>query len=242
MRNPIVALVLVGGFGTRLRSVVSDRPKALAEISGRPFLAWQLDALARQGVTHALLCTHHMSEMIEAAFPAGRLDNGIIVSHSREPQPLGTAGALRLALEAAPEGGDVVLGVNGDTFTAFDLPTFMTAHPTDARATLLLAQVDDMGRYGSVESDSQGRVTQFREKAAAGTAPQAGWINAGVYLLSRPCLADLPLNQPLSIERDVFPQWIGHGLYTYCGGSRFLDIGTPESYAGAERYLNECPP
>lgn len=242
MPNAIVALVLVGGFGTRLRSVVNDRPKALADISGRPFLAWQLDALARQGVSHAVLCTHHMSEMIETAFPAGALANGIVVSHSREPQPLGTGGALRLGLEAVPNGGDYVLGVNGDTFTAFDLPAFISAHPADARATLLLAQVDNMGRYGSVEVDTQGRVTQFREKAAAGTAPQAGWINAGVYLLSRPCLADLPLNQPLSIERDVFPQWIGHGLYACRGGSRFLDIGTPESYAGAERYLNECRP
>lgn len=238
MQTGIVALVLVGGFGTRLRSVVDDRPKALALISGRPFLAWQLDALAAQGVTHAVLCTHYLSEMIEAEFPVGRLANGITVAYSREPGPLGTGGALRLGLEAVSPEVDRVLGVNGDTFCAFDLGAFITAHrAAAARASILLAPVSDIERYGSVDAEDDGRVTRFREKAAAGTVAGPGWINAGVYLLSRSLLATLPLGRPLSIERDAFPDWIGHGLYAHRGGSRFLDIGTPESYSATERYL-----
>lgn len=238
-QGDVVALVLTGGLGTRLRGVVGDRPKALAEISGRPFLSWQLDALARQGVTHAVLCTGHLSEMIEAVFPAGRLANGVVVSHSREPRPLGTGGALRRGLEMAPGGGETVLGVNGDTFCAFDLPAFAAAHRPGACGTLLLAQVEDAARYGSVETDDRGLVTRFREKAAAGTLPPGGWISAGIYLLSRRHLGELPLDQPLSIEREVFPGWIGRGLSAYRGGSRFLDIGTPESYACAASYLRE---
>lgn len=238
MHTKSVALVLVGGFGTRLRGVVGDRPKALAVISGRPFLAWQLDTLAAQGVGHAVLCTHYLSEMIEAEFPAGPQPNGMSLSYSREPEPLGTGGALRLGLEAAPSGADEVLGVNGDTFCAFDLVAFQASHrAAAARASILLAPVDDIGRYGSVEAGDDGRVTRFHEKAASGAAAQPGWINAGIYLLSRPLLAALPLGQPVSLERDVFPHWIGQGLYAHRGGSRFLDIGTPESYRAAERYL-----
>ena len=95
------ALILVGGFGTRLRSVVDDRPKALADVGGRPFLAWQLDLLAGQGVREAVLCTHHMSEMIEAVFPAGPFGS-LSIQYSREPAPLGTGGALRLGLTRLP--------------------------------------------------------------------------------------------------------------------------------------------
>ena len=213
----LTALILVGGFGTRLRDVVSDRPKALAEISGRPFLAWQLDHLAAGGVTDAVLCTHYMSEMIEAAFPPGRLANGMTVAHSREPEPLGTGGALRLGLDAAPEGAGPVLGVNGDTFCAFDLPAFLQDHDASgACASILLTEVDDIARYGAVETDTDGWVTAFLEKGAAGRAGP-GWINAGVYLLDRAMLGALPRLAPISIERDVFPDWIGKGLRAHKG-------------------------
>ena len=160
------------------------------------------------------------------------------LAYSREPEPLGTGGALRLGLEAAPSAAELVLGVNGDTFCAFDLAGFQAAHQAaGARASLLLAPVDDIGRYGSVEAEADGRVTRFLEKAASGAVVRPGWINAGIYLLSRPLLAALPLGQSVSIERDVFPSWIGHGLYAHRGGSRFLDIGTPDSYRAAESYL-----
>ena len=215
--------------------MVDDRPKALATVSGRPFLAWQLDALAAQGVTHTVLCTHYLSKMIEAEFPVGRLPNGMTIAYSCEPKPLGTGGALRLGLEAIAPDVDLVLGVNGDTFCAFDLTEFLNIHHTTvARASILLAPVDDIERYGSVDTENDGRVILFREKVAARATPHPGWINAGIYLLSRSLLTTLPTDRAVSIERDAFPQWVGHGLYAHRGGSRFLDIGTPESYLAAQ--------
>ena len=234
---PRTALILAGGFGSRLRGVVSDRPKALAPILGRPFLQWQMDALARQGVRTMIICTHYMAEMIEAAFPAGRRPDGTAVVHCREVEPLGTGGALRLGAGLADADTAPMLGVNGDTFCAFDLAAMAAAHAagTGRMATLLLAEVSQTGRYGRVEADAAGQVTAFHEKDPAETAP--GWINAGVYLLDRQALTALPPDRPLSLEREVFPSWIGRGLGAFAGGRDFLDIGTPESYAMAEDYL-----
>jgi len=232
----IVALVLVGGMGTRLRSVVADRPKALAEILGRPFLAWQLDFLARQGVERAVLCTHYQAGMIEAVFPAGRLPNGLVVSHSREPEPQGTGGALRLGLDSVGAEVAEVLAVNGDTFCRFDLAALWSEHHhARATATLLLTRVEDVSRYGAVEAGDDGLVTAFREKAAS--VPGPGWINAGLCVVSSAALGAVPADRPISMEREVFPAWIGKGLHAFPGGSHFLDIGTPESFAEAERYL-----
>jgi NDP-sugar pyrophosphorylase family protein len=232
------ALILAGGMGTRLRSAVADRPKALALIKGRPFLAWQLDGLARQGVRRVVLCTHYMSEMIEASFPPGLQTNGMEIIHSREPEPLGTGGALRLALDVAGEGDEEFLALNGDSFCAVDLPAFMaTHHRHHAAATLLLAKVEDVGRYGAVDTDATGHITAFREKDPG--RQDAGWINAGTYLLSRHILQTLSSGEPSSLERDLFARLVGHGLYGHKTEAPFLDIGTPESYAEAESYVQE---
>tara|TARA_R110000787_G_scaffold23762_2_gene67592 strand:- start:4970 stop:5713 length:744 start_codon:yes stop_codon:yes gene_type:complete len=235
-----VALVLAGGLGTRLRGAVADRPKALAEIAGRPFLAWQLDELAKNGITQVILCTHYMSDMIETAFPADTvLPNGIQITYSRETTPLDTGGALRLAVEQVPPDESVVLAVNGDTFCNFDLAAMFGAHNfSRANATLLLSEVDDVLRYGSVDARKDGYVTAFNEKSDVDGG--AGWISAGVYLLCLEALRTLPLGRKVSLERDVFPNWIGKGLYAFSGGSHFLDIGTPVSFAQAETYLQKA--
>ncbi len=234
-----VALVLAGGLGTRLSETVSDAPKALAEIAGRPFLAWQLDELAKNGITQVILCTQHMSDMIEATFPADtRLKNGIQITYSREMTPLDTGGALRLAVEQVPSDESVVLAVNGDTFCNFDLAAMFRAHNfSRANATLLLSEVNDASRYGSVDARDDGYVTAFNEKSDLGDG--AGWISAGVYLICLEALRTLPLGRRVSLEHEVFPNWIGKGLYAFRGGSHFLDIGTPASLARAETYLQE---
>lgn len=222
----ISAAILAGGLGTRLRGVVADRPKVLAEIHGRPFLTYLLDQLALAGIDNVVLCTGYQANLVERVI--GKQYKNLHVSYSEEKEPLGTGGALRLA--AANLSSDPVLVMNGDSYCVADFGAFTRFHrDRQARATLLLTEVADVGRFGVVRTDDVGRVLGFDEKG--GTGP--GWINAGVYLLSRAVLQEIPEGRPVSLEREMFPGWIGQGMYACRLGGRFIDIGTPESYAEA---------
>lgn len=225
------AFILAGGFGTRLRQVVADRPKALAEILGRPYIYHLLDVLARHGVRRAVLCTGHMAQMLEDVLGASY--RGVELSYSREDAPLDTAGALRLALSRHP--AELALCINGDSLTDADLGAFLQwfQYRTET-AALLLVPVEDAARYGSVTTDVDGMVRGFAEKGQGG----AGWISAGVYLLRPGCLDSVEPGQRASLERDVFPLLAGEGkLCAFRTKARFLDIGTPDSYATAGRFL-----
>lgn len=229
--NDLTVAVLVGGFGTRLRSVVADRPKVLAEVSGRPFLSILLDQLVKSGTRSVVLCTGYMGDKIQAEFGASYGPLQLFYSH--EPTQLGTGGALRFALPLIRS--EVVLVMNGDSFCDTDLKVFRTWHSArGAAATILLTEVADTRRYGRVRVDAEGRVLKFEEKAID-SGP--GWINAGVYLCGRSLLEAVPTDCPVSLEREIFPVWIGAGLYGFRGDGRFLDIGVPEAYAQAERFL-----
>jgi NDP-sugar pyrophosphorylase family protein len=230
----VEAAILAGGLGTRLRASVPDLPKVLAPVRGRPFLAFVLDQLAAAGVERAVVCTGHRSEQVEAA--CGARHGSLSLVYSREAEPLGTGGALRLALEHLT--GDTLLALNGDSYADADLGEFLAAHrASGAAGTLLLAEVADAGRYGRVELDAGGRVRAFREKTAGGR----GWINAGVYLLGRALLEGIPAGRKLSLERDILPHWVPLGLFGHETRGRFIDIGTPESYAAAERFFATPP-
>jgi NDP-sugar pyrophosphorylase family protein len=222
--------VLAGGLGTRLLPAVSDRPKALAEIHGRPFLAYLLDQLSNAGSSRVVLCTGHRGEQIEQAFGKGY--RNLQLSYSRETRPLGTGGALRLALPYLLS--DPVLVMNGDSFCVTDLTSFWNWHSARrSQATMLLVEVPNTERYGSVKINQDGAVTEFAEKKQAGI----GLINAGVYLLSRRVIDSIPGNTAVSLEHDVFPALMSHGLYGYQERGRFLDIGTPEDFAAAEHFF-----
>ncbi len=226
------AVILAGGLGTRLRSVVSHRPKVLAETCGRPFLSCLLDQLMTAGVAEVVLCTGYLGEQVEAAFGNSYRDLRLI--YSRESAPLGTGGALRDALPRVV--CDPVLVMNGDSFFQVDLPALRAYHQARAaRATLALARVPDTQRYGRVTLAEDGRVLAFEEKGRQGGP---GWINAGIYLVGRELLASIPSPGAVSLERQCFPAWIGDGLYGYPGPGRFLDIGTPESYAAAAEFFS----
>ncbi len=232
----MTAAILAGGLGTRLRSVVADQPKVLAEVQGRPFLAYLLDRIATAGVKKAVLCTGHRGEQIEAEF--GDSYGALQLEYSRETSALGTAGALRLAVPLLS--GDHVLAMNGDAYSDADLTGFWRWHrDVGSRGSLLLAHMTDTERYGLVDTDDDGRVKSFKEKQA-GRGP--GWINAGVYLLSRRMLLGIPRGREVSIEREVFPSWVGRGLYGYRAEGRFLDIGLPESYAEADEFFANMKP
>lgn len=229
----VTAAILAGGLGTRLRSVVADRPKVLAEVRGRPFLAYLLDQLAAAGVRYVVLCIGYLSEQVRAAF--GGLYGSLHLVYSQESSPLGTAGALRLALPLFKS--DPVLVMNGDSFCRVDLRDFWTWHQArGANATLLLTEVPDTSRYGRVNVDADGLVLSLDEK---GGNSGSGWINVGIYLLSHRFLLTIPADGAVSLEREVFPAWIGRGLYGYRSEGCFLDVGTPEAYALAEGFFGD---
>lgn len=231
--HDLTAAILAGGLGMRLRSMVADRPKVLAEIRGRPFLAYLLDHLAAAGFRHVVLCTGYLGERVRAAFGDSYGDLRLV--YSLETAPLGTAGALRLALPLLQS--DPILVMNGDSFCDAKLDSIWEWHRTRrANASVVLARVSDTARYGRVHTAADGTILSFAEKSKQ-TGP--GWINAGIYLLARSLLLTIPSNRVVSLENDLFPNWIGQRFYGYQCQGRFLDIGTPESYQAAEHFFLE---
>ncbi len=231
--NDIPAVILAGGKGTRLRSVVADRPKPLAEVLGRPYITFLLDQLADAGCSRVVISTGYKAQMIEKAL--GSEYRSLRLSYAQEEQPLGTGGGIRLAMDHLK--GDLFLALNGDSYCGADLALYKKWFFKEKRkASLLLTRVDDTSRYGRVSLDELQQVTDFVEK---GGSTGSGMINAGVYLLKRSVLEGIPVGKNFSVERDIFPSLIGNGLFGYPVDSPFLDIGTPESYAQAECFLQK---
>ena len=224
-------LILAGGLGTRLRSVVSDRPKVLAPVSGRPFLSYWLEALALQGFRNVVLCTGHLSDQVEACF--GRTWGTLSLSYSPEASPLGTGGALRnaISLVSSPE----VMVLNGDSYCEVDLANFWTERASrKAAASMVLHYASDSRRFGRVTLSAEGRLENFLEKS---DLARPGWINAGVYLFPRGWIESIPESMPLSLERDLLPGWLMNGIHGYPSVGRFIDIGLPETLAQAEDFF-----
>lgn len=219
------AIILAGGFGTRLRSVVSDVPKPMAPIGERPFLELLLDHLEKYRFDHVVLSTGYMHEKIQAHF--GNRYRSIDISYAVENEPLGTGGGMRNALTQCKEDDIVVL--NGDTLFKVDydsLESFYRSHPT--RLAVVLRQVDDTSRYGSVSTDCCDRISRFTEKNAAGGF---GNINGGIYMLNRSLLEEYPLGQNFSFEKELLQQRFDkEPFYAFPSSAYFIDIGIPEDY------------
>ncbi len=233
---PFTALILAGGLGKRLRSVVSDRPKPMANVLGAPFLEILIESLADKGVRRFVLLTGYKGEAIEGHFSAG-CRSDIRIFFSQESSPLGTGGAVRNAEALAT---DPSLLVNGDTFFDADLEALLQFHEdTGAEATLSLLKVEDVSRYGSVVVDPNGMVTGFREKNEKVNGP--GLINAGLSLLSKRLIGRLPVGS-YSMERDIFPSLAASGkMFGLLQERPFFDIGTPESYEAFKLFMrNRC--
>jgi histidinol-phosphate phosphatase family protein len=226
------AMVLAGGLGTRLSSVLADQPKVLAPVGDEPFLARVLDQLAGSGCTRAILCTGHLGEQVERTCRGGHA--GMEVVCSREPRPLGTAGALRHALGLL--GGERhVLAVNGDSYCDLDLAGFVAAARAHG-AALVAVDVPDAARYGRVVPGADGRVAAFTEKGAGGP----GTIHAGLLWLPRAAIAALPHGVPVSLEHDVLPGLVANGLHAHRTAAPFLDVGVPADLARAEAFFAAC--
>lgn len=232
--SEIPVLILAGGLGTRLRSVLSDRPKALAPIGDKPFLQIQMEMLRDQGARKFVLCVGYRSEQVLDQFGDGsRL--GIEIDYSEERESLlGTGGAIRNALKFIPERAMVL---NGDTYLDFDhnelLNTHLNAIQSGAQATCTLARLEDPSRFGTVILDAQNKYLEgFREKTPKIKGP--AWLNAGAYLLEKAFLEGIEPGKVVSLERDTFPNAIRNGNKIACtlSSKPFFDIGTPEDFLG----------
>jgi D-glycero-alpha-D-manno-heptose 1-phosphate guanylyltransferase len=226
------AIILAGGFGTRLQSVVSDVPKPMAPVAGRPFLTYLLDRLRKQGYTHIVLATGYLHEKVEEFF--GHEYHDVAIDYARELSPLGTGGAIVNALQYCHE--EAVTVLNGDTL--FDIDHERLCRFAEEKATplaIVLRQVPDAGRYGSVEIDKGGRITTFKEKnSEAGS----GLINGGIYRIQRSLLDGFSLGEKFSFEQELMQQrYRDERYYAYADGAYFLDIGIPEDYSRAQQEL-----
>jgi len=225
----ITALLLVGGLGTRLRSVVPGLPKPLASVGNRPFLELLVLQLRHQGIRQLVMCTGHLADQIENEFGDGR-DLDMEIRYSREPRPLGTAGAVKLAQDCLQNAADFLV-MNGDSFLQIDFRELISFHRQHGGLVSMAAlRAENAHRYGAVKTDQGGRVIAFREKNGR---EASGLVNAGVYVFNRAVLDYLP-EAPASLEREVFPRLVGRGMYALEQHGLFIDIGTPDDFARAQ--------
>jgi NDP-sugar pyrophosphorylase family protein len=219
------ALILAGGLGTRLRSVVADRPKPMADVKGRPFITHILDQLVHARVERAILCLGHLGEYVPPVL--GERYGPLALVYSFETIPLGTGGALRHAQPLLTD--DTFFVLNGDSLCEVDLAALAAAHGrTGAEMTLVSLHRDDRSRAGALTLDVDNRVTQFESRPAA---PTPGPINAGIYVMHRDVLGLIPAGRAVSLEDEIMPLLVARrSLYAWPVDGGFVDIGTPESY------------
>ena len=246
------AILLCGGMGTRLRSVVSDRPKPMADICGKPFLQYLLEMLRDKGITEVIFALGYMGEMIEEYFQDGSAF-GLKIAYSYEEEPLGTGGAIRNALPKILE--EDVLVLNADTYFPMDYQGLYHFHQeNDGDFSLATRAVPDISRYGAVRRDSAGRILAWNEKLgdggqqpgegskqpiegnaqqAASASPKSlsGEINGGIYVMKKSLIAEIPEGKQ-SLEQDCIPKWLSEGkrIFGLPFHGYFMDIGIPEDY------------
>ena len=235
------AVILLGGKGTRIAARFPDLPKALVPVHGRPFLEWQFDWLRQNGIDQILLAAGHKADVLEA-YLAARPADGLRIRLSREPEPLGTGGALKF-VEPLLE-SDPVLVFNGDSLTPHLKFSTQWKNVSDFFHTmekmfphcgkLFATPIEDPGRYGTVEFDDAGFVTAFREKAER----ESGHVNTGIYLLPRELIASIPAGRAVSIETEIFPALVAQKkLAVLPAPPPLLDMGTPDGLEAMEKFL-----
>lgn len=223
------AILLCGGMGTRLRSVVSDRPKPMADICGKPFLQYLLEMLRDKGITEVIFALGYMGEMIEKYFQDGSAF-GLKIAYSYEEEPLGTGGAIRNALPKILE--EEVLVLNADTYFPMDYQGLYRFHQeNDGDFSLATRAVPDISRYGAVRRDAAGRILAWNEKLNEGGQPLSGEINGGIYVMKKSLITEIPKGKQ-SLEQDCIPKWLSEGkrIFGLPFEGYFMDIGIPKDY------------
>jgi mannose-1-phosphate guanylyltransferase len=220
------AVILVGGEGTRLRPLTSTMPKPVIPLVDRPFVVFMLEWLRRHGVDDVIMSCGFKATSVREVLGDGS-QYGLKLRFVEEPEPRGTAGALKYAEELL---GDRFLTLNGDVLTDIDLTAQIAQHErTGARATLALVPVADPTAYGLVRTTGDSAVTEFVEKPSADEI-DTNLISAGAYVLERDVLDLIEPDRNVSIEREIWPQLVGAGLYGFTADAYWLDIGTPDRY------------
>ena len=230
----ITAVILAGGFGTRIKDLLGDLPKPMVPVNGKPFIEWIIRWLKAQGVRDIIISAGYRSEALEKHFstlPVTKMN----VRCVNEPEPMGTGGGLAFAASKIGEEPNLLLVLNGDSLIFPEL-NLLHSDLDDAQGVIVTRTVPDTARYGSVRINEANRITDFNEKQSG-----AGQINGGVYLLRNSILKSFPESRPLSLEKDVFPKLIGQGikLNAHRVNCPFLDIGTPETLPLAEAFISE---
>jgi D-glycero-alpha-D-manno-heptose 1-phosphate guanylyltransferase len=227
------AIILAGGFGTRLQTVVSDVPKPMAPILSKPFLAWQMDFFISQNISHFILSTHYKSELIENYFKNSY--KNISVTYAKEEVAMGTGGAILYAAQKLKTKNPFLV-LNGDTFFKIDLKKMSEFHhQKNSKLTIALAHIAENIRYGSVETNAEEKILNFKEKD---NSKQESWINSGAYLINPEILSLFEIKK-LSFETELVPFLLknSHSIYGYKSKEKFLDIGTPEDYQRASDFV-----
>ncbi|HEC32212.1 MAG TPA: nucleoside-diphosphate-sugar pyrophosphorylase [Deltaproteobacteria bacterium] len=225
-------LILTGGLGTRLRKIVTNKPKPMALIANRPFLEYLILQLKRYGLTDIVLCIGYLGEQMKEYFDDGsRWD--VHISYSWEKEHLGTGGAIKLAEKLVKE--ENFLAMNGDSFLDVNLKKLIDYHLKQrALATMALAEVENPLRYGAVEIDGKGEIKSFVEK---GKSSNSKLINGGIYVFNKEIFDYIPIEK-VSLETEVFPKLIGKRFYGMPTKGFFIDIGVPEDYKRLEANPN----
>ena len=222
-----VAILLVGGFGTRLMPLTKNTPKPMLTVAGVPVTEHQLAMAKTAGITEIVLATSYLSEVFIPYFGDGS-KWGMKIKYAVEKEPLGTGGAIRNAAKLLDTKESIVI-LNGDVLSSHNLSEQIRQHEAhDADVTLHLTQVDDARAFGCVPTDSDGRVTAFLEKMEN---PVSNQINAGCYVFNPRVISTIPLDTVVSVERETFPQLVANGakVFGYLENAYWLDIGTPRA-------------
>ena len=227
------AVVLVGGFGTRLRPLTLTTPKQMLPILHKPMIEHVLEHLAHHGITEAVLSMGYKPDAFADAYPDGHCA-GVELHYAIEPEPLDTAGAIRFAARHAGIAERFVV-VNGDVLTDLDLDALVAFHDEHGgEGTIALHKVEDPSAFGVVPTDDDGRVQAFVEKPPRDEAP-TDLINAGTYVLEASVLDRIADGRKVSIEREVFPAMVADGaLFAMSGDTYWIDTGTPSKYLQAQ--------
>ncbi|MEA5567849.1 sugar phosphate nucleotidyltransferase [Anabaena sp. UHCC 0399] len=232
--NEVIAVILAGGYGTRIKHLLNGVPKPMVSIAGRPFVEWVVRYLKTQGITKAIISTGYLAEVIEQHFQTHPVD-GIQIICCRENTPLGTAGGFLNAVHHSEDVPNIWLVVNGDSLVFANL-ALLSNHFYDKKNSGVIVglSVNDASRYGSLVCNQFGELENFAEKCTG-----AGIISVGVYLLKNSLLQEFPDTLPLSFENEVFPLFLSKhfSIQVAITDAAFLDIGTPESLAQAESFI-----
>lgn len=230
------ALILAGGFGTRLRPLSCTRPKLMFPIANRPLLDWVLESLSKRGVTRVVLAVNYMADMLQQNF--GKSKHGIEIVYSCEKKPLGTGGPIKMAEKLLDDVDEPFFVLNGDILSSIDYSELYTAHKTlKAEATIALHEVEDPSRFGVVEMNGNSQILRFVEKPKIEEAPSK-LVNAGVYVLNHTILDLIPADRKVSIEREVFPTLASKGsLFGHRFNGSWIDIGKPNDYIQANKLI-----